>query len=83
MGCEDQAILVRSFQNQPTKKNLDYKCFCALYEWQENLEPKLKKIAKQCGIKIKMVGTIKVIVTQQYWEDPYQYWASYGFRPLF
>lgn len=22
-----------------------------------------------------MVGTIKAIATQQYWEDPYQYWA--------
>lgn len=30
-----------------------------------------------------MVGTIKVIVAQQHWEDPYEYWAPYGFRPLF
>lgn len=30
-----------------------------------------------------MVGTIKIVVTQQYWEDPYQNWAPYGFRPLF
>ncbi|KAI4600418.1 hypothetical protein KJ359_000773 [Pestalotiopsis sp. 9143b] len=62
---------------------LEYKRFCALYEWQETLEPKLEKIAEQCGIKAKMVGTIKVVVTQQYWEDPYQNWAPYGFRPLF